>query len=277
MYADALREMFPDLNPGVEDLFLLEPHQIADLPKRAPARELAAVLHAHPAIGRFLIRRHPAMEEYLTQLLAEHGPAGVPDLAACEQLLAWELADWIAYQRAPEMYDEGAQVDWDLAAATGLVALDGKVVVDGGAGTGRVALAAAPVARHVYAVEPVASLRRYMREQSIRLGLDNLFVLDGFLHAIPLPSGSADVLVTCQAIGWQLEDELVEIERVVKPGGTAVHLFGAPGATAVENPLLQTLVDHGYEPDTYRDRGLRIHRYRKQIPLEPEVNRDPVG
>ena len=81
----------------------------------------------------------------------------------------------------------------------------------------------------------------------------------------------------CQAIGWQLEDELVEIERVVRPGGTAWHLFGAPGATEVENPLLQSLVDHGYEPDTYRDGGLSIHRYRKQIPVEPEVNRDPVG
>jgi SAM-dependent methyltransferase len=269
--------MFPDLNPGVEDLFLLEPHQIADLPERAPARELAAVLHAHPAIGRFLIRRHPAIEEYLAQLLAEHGPAGVTDLAACERGLAWELADWIAYQRAPEMYDKGAQVDWDLAAVAELVALDGKVVVDGGAGTGRVALAAAPVARHVYAVEPVASLRRYMRQQAIRLGLDNLFVLDGFLHAIPLPAGSADVLVTCQAVGWQLDDEMMEIARVVKPGGTVIHLFGAPSAQESEDPLLRSLVDHGYEPDPFRDGGLSIHRYFKQIPLEPEANRDPVG
>jgi len=277
MYADALRETFPDLNPGVEDLFLLEAHQIADLPERAPPRELAAVLHAHPAVGRFLIRRHPAIEEYLTQLLAEHGPAGGTDLAACEQALARELADWIVYQRAPEMYDTGAQVDWDLAAVTELVALAGKVVVDGGAGTGRVALAAAPIARHVYAVEPVASLRRYMRDRAIQIGLGNLFVLDGFLHAIPLPAGSADVLVTCQAIGWQLEDELVEIERVVKPGGTVLHLFGAPSATESENPLFQSLVDHGYEPGTYRDGGLSIHRYCKQIPLGPEANRDPVG
>lgn len=267
--------MFPDLKPVVEDLFLLEPHQIADLPERAPPRQLAAVLHAHPAIRRFLVRRHPGIEAYLTQLLAEHGPAGVNDLAACERGLAWELADWIVYQRAPEAYDEGARIEFELAAITDLVPIAGKVLIDAGAGTGRVALAAAPVARHVYAVEPVASLRRYMRTKGI--GLDNLFVLDGFLNAIPLPAGSADVLVTCQAIGWQLDEELVEIERVVKPGGTVMHLFGAPSAQESENPLLQSLVDHGYEPNTYRDQDLSILRYCKQIPLEPEANRDPVG
>ena len=38
MYADLLRDQFPDLNPEVDDLFLLETHQIADLPERAPAR-----------------------------------------------------------------------------------------------------------------------------------------------------------------------------------------------------------------------------------------------
>ncbi|NNF89536.1 MAG: methyltransferase domain-containing protein [Acidimicrobiia bacterium] len=277
MYADALRSTFPDLDPGVDDLFLLEPHQIAELPERAPSRELAAVLHAHSTVCRFLLRRHPAIEGFLTELLADHGPVAEGELAACEQALVWELADWIAYQRAPEMYDAGAQVDWDLAAVTELVTLDGQVVIDAGAGTGRVALAAAAVARHVYAVEPVATLRRYMRARATRLGLDNLFAVDGFLHAIPLPDASADVLVTCQAIGWELEDELLEIRRVVKPGGAALHLFGASSARDSDNPLLRALVTHGYQPDTYDDGSVVIQRYCLQIGAGPELNRDPVG
>jgi SAM-dependent methyltransferase len=264
-YAGLLQEMFPDLNPEVDDLFLLEPHQIADLPQRAPAPELAAVLHAHPRVYRFLITRHPPIERFLKRLLAEQGSVGADRLTGCEQGLLWELGDWIAYQRAPESYDSRARVDWDLAAVTEVVALDGKVVIDAGAGTGRVAFAASPAARHVFAVEPVATLRQYMREKATRLGIANLYVLDGFLHAIPLPADSADVLLTLQAIGWALEAELSEIERVVRPGGIAMHLFGTPRAAEPDNPLFQALVANGYRPDTYEDGQVHVHKYWRQI------------
>ncbi|MDH3607601.1 MAG: class I SAM-dependent methyltransferase [Acidimicrobiia bacterium] len=103
-----------------------------------------------------------------------------------------------------------------------------------------------------------------MRNKAARLGIDNLFVMDGFLRAIPLPAGSADVL-TCQAIGCSLQDKLAEIERVVKIGGIALHLFGTPEAAQHDNPLFQALVTHGYQPDTYRERHVRIYRYRKQV------------
>jgi hypothetical protein len=275
VYADLLQEMFPELNPTVEDLFLLGPHQIASLPERAPGRELAAVLHAHPLILRFLIRRHPPSDPYLNALLAEHGPVSGPELAASERTLVWELADWIAYQRAPGAYDEAARIEFDLAAITDLVPLAGKVLIDAGAGTGRVALAAAPVARHVYAVEPVASLRGYMRTKGI--GLDNLFVLDGFLHAIPLPARSADVLVTCEAIGWQLDQELREIERILKPGGIALHLFGSPEATESSNRLFEALGSDGYRSDPYRKGTVSMERYLKQMAAVPEATEDPVG
>ena len=275
VYADLLQEMFPELNPTVEDLFLLEPHQIAGLPERAPGRELAAVLHAHPSILRFLIRRHPLSEPYLTALLDEHGPVPGPELSVCERTVAWELADWIAYQRAPEAYDDGARIEFELAAITDLIALAGKVLIDAGAGTGRVALAAAPVARIVYAVEPVASLRRYLRTKGI--GFDNLFVLDGFLHAIPLPDRSADVLVTCQAIGWQLDQELREIERILKPGGKALHLFGSADATEASDRLFEALGSDGYRSDPYRSGTVSMERYVKQMAAGPEANEDPVG
>lgn len=262
MYAGSLQRMFPALDPVVDDLFLLEAHQIGGLPDRAPSRELAAVLHADPRLHRFFVTRHPPIEEYLSRVMTEHGPAATDDLATCRQTLVWELADLIVYQRAPESYDTGSRVDWDIAAVTEKVDLEGKVVIDAGAGTGRVAFDAAPIARHLYAVEPVARLRRYMREKAVRVGIENLFVLDGFLHAIPLPTGSADVLLTCQAIGWKLDEELREIERVVKPGGTAMHLFGS--ASAVDNPLHEQLVTSGYQSDTYQKESLQIHRYWKQ-------------
>lgn len=257
--------MFPDLVPVVDDLFLLETHQIASLVERAPGRELAAVLHSHPRLRRFLVTRHPPIEGALTALLAEHQPVPAEAMAACEQAVAWELADWIAYQRAPDTYDTGARVDWDLAAVTEIVALDDKVVIDAGAGTGRVALAAAAHARHVFAVEPVANLRRYLQEKATGRGIENLFVIDGFLHSMPLPTGSADILLTCQAVGWNLPAELAEIERVVAPGGIAMHLFGAPDAVSPDNPVMKALVAAGYRPDSYRGGQLLVYRYWKHL------------
>ena len=162
-YAELLRARFPDLAPETDDLFLLEAHQIANLPQRAPARELAAVLHADSRLHRFFVARHPSIAGFISQLLDEHAPVSEEELAAFGQALVWELADWIVYQRAPDMYDAGSGVDWDVAAVTSVVDLEGKAVIDAGAGTGRVAFSVAPYARHVFAFEPVATLRRRRR------------------------------------------------------------------------------------------------------------------
>ena len=51
--------------------------------------------------------------------------------------------------------------------------------------------------------------------------------MDGTLDFIPLPHDSLDMLITSNAIGWNLDEELREIERVVKAGGHAIHLLHA--------------------------------------------------
>jgi SAM-dependent methyltransferase len=264
-YADLLRERFPDLNPVVDDLFLLEAHQIAELPHRVPASDLGAVLRAHPRLHRFLVTRCPEAREPFDQMLAHQPDVAVDDVAACEQAVVWEIADWIVYQRAPQDYDTHAGVDWSIAAVTQVTRLTDKVVIDAGAGTGRVAFDAAPMARHVFAVEPVATLRQFIRDRAARRQVHNLFVLDGFLHAIPLPTSSTDVLLTCQAVGWNLPEEIAEIERVVTPGGVAMHLFGTPDVAQPHHPLSQALQQHGYHPRTYRDGALTVHSYHKTI------------
>ena len=264
-YAQALQQTFVGLAPVVDDLFLLEAHQIALLPDRAPHRELAAVLHVHPNLHRFFVVRHPSIGGFLDRVLSEHGPAGDGDLPAMRDTLLWEIADWIAYQREPETYDAAAPVSWDLDGVAQKVALEGKVVIDAGAGTGRVAFAVAPLARHVFAIEPVATLRKFVREKATSSRIGNLFVLDGLLSAIPLPARTADVLLTNQAIGWDLAPELAEVERVVKDGGTAMHMFGGPGVTQSDNPLHDPLLAHGYRSGIFEKGDARMIRYSKQI------------
>jgi ubiquinone/menaquinone biosynthesis C-methylase UbiE len=64
-----------------------------------------------------------------------------------------------------------------------------------------------------------------MKEKALKQKMNNLFVMDGILDSIPLPDDFLDVLITSNAMGWNLSEELKEIERVVKPGGSAIHLL----------------------------------------------------
>ena len=154
--------------------------------------------------------------------------------------------------------------DGAFSVATAAVDLDDKVVIDAGAGSGKVALEAVRHARHVFAVEPVARLREFMRDRAAASAITNLFVLDGTLDAIPLPTDTADVLLTCRAIGWRLEEELVEIERVVRAGGVALHL-GHPHPPPDESHLHQRLIEVGYSIVTYPEGQEQRTSYRKRI------------
>ena len=251
MYAEALRKRFPKLAPVVDDLFLLEPHQIASLPERAPRGELAVVLREYPKLVRFFSVRHPPIEPFLTDLLYAK-PTIEMELAECEDRLLWELADLIVYQRAPAMYDSTIVDTWSRAALREAEPLEDKVVADVGAGTGQVTFAVAPIAETVFAVEPGTALRGYIRDKAARGGFENVFVMDGLLSAVPLPAGTVDVLLTHRAIGWDLAPEIAEIERIVRPGGVALHLTGMPFPLD-DDPLHESLLGSGYEQGTYDD------------------------
>ena len=266
-YEAILREMFQGVDLGVEDLYLLERFQIAYLPDRVPQREFAAVLWANASIKRFLITKHPPIAGFIEDVLARYGPAANQgELDAYSDRLVWEIADQFIYVKRPEVYDERANVGWDFDEVTSSVPLEHKVVIDAGAGTGQVAFAAAQTARLVFAVEPVSSLRQFIREKAARTGVTNLYAIDGFLHAIPLPGGFADVLITSRAIGWQLEDELREIERVVKKDGYAIHLSGYSD-DAKDPPLHTRLIssEWRYVCSRYKDKEGWKRKYWKQI------------
>ena len=264
MYADYLRELFPELDPVVDDLFLLEAHQIAQLPDRAPQQELSTVLEAYPRLLRFLPNRYPPIEPFLAQVLHEQQPSA-GDLRRAEDALVWEIADLIVYQRAPALYDQKVPRRWTRDALEEAEPLERKVIVDAGAGTGHVTFAVAPIATTVFAVEPVATLRAYMSDKAHNEQLPNVFVLDGLLEAIPLPADSADVLLTRNAIGWNLASELVEIERVVRPGGVALHLAGMPYPAEEGAQHHEGLLAAGYEERPYQDGEAKNRKYFKGI------------
>ena len=76
----------------------------------------------------------------------------------------------------------------------------GKIICDVGAGTGRLLEPVAAVARRVYAVEPVANLRKFL-ESKFSEHREKLFVLDGLITDIPLPDNTCDILLSGHVFG----------------------------------------------------------------------------
>lgn len=94
----------------------------------------------------------------------------------------------------------------------------------------------------------------------------NIYPIDGFLDAIPLPDDFADVLITSNAISWQLEDELLEVERVVKPHGQVVHLTGYTQEIE-DDPIFAVMTSPNwlYQCANYGDREVQKKMYFKRV------------
>jgi len=110
-----------------------------------------------------------------------------------------------AYERARPAWPEDA-VRW-------LVPEGAQLVVELGAGTGKLTRAVAALGVRVVAVEPDPRMFAVLR----RLGLEGV---EGSAEAIPLGGGVADAVVAGSSLHWfELELALPEIHRVLRPGG----------------------------------------------------------
>jgi SAM-dependent methyltransferase len=90
-----------------------------------------------------------------------------------------------------------------------------SVLVDVGAGTGKLTALLQPAGARVIAVEPLAQMRAALASE-----LAGVEVLDGRAEALPLPDASADAIVVGQAFHWfDLPRALPELHRVLRPTG----------------------------------------------------------
>lgn len=251
-YSQKLQKLFPEEVLHPEDLLLLETFQIKYLPERVAVKEFATLLATYPVVHRFLLTKYPPIASFLSQILKEN-PA-IKDEAHieehCHEAL-WEIADLIIYNKSPEQFDIQAPIKWEIDEINAITSLEGKIVADVGAGSGRIAFLVAPFAQTVFALEPLSSFRTFMKEKAVKKAIHNLHVMDGTLDSVPLPDHSLDVLITSNAIGWNLSDELKEIERVIKPGGYAIHLLQSN--EQVENPFHEQLTSSPWNYTSLED------------------------
>ena len=221
----ALRKLFSGADLQIEDLCLLESFQIEYLDGWVPEREFASVLWAHPPIDRFLRERRPEVSSFLEATKGRFGPAvDEGELANAEETVVWTIADLLVYNKCPDLYDRLPFHGWDFAEVTSITPLTDTVVVDVGSGTGRVALEAATMADAVFAVEPVGRLREFIRDKAACRGLDNVCVVEGFCHSIPLPDSFAHVVITSHALR-------------MASGGRVARVRARSGARRVRHPL----------------------------------------
>jgi SAM-dependent methyltransferase len=108
---------------------------------------------------------------------------------------------------------ERARPAWPEKAARWLVPEAAELVVELGAGTGKLTRAVAALGARVVAVEPDPRMLAVLRG----LGLEGV---EGSAERMPFGDGTADAVVAGSSLHWfQLDVALPEIHRVLRPGG----------------------------------------------------------
>ena len=226
---------------------------------------MGIALNANPAVRWYLAHRCPECAQYIEEL-AEHA-SPVTDsrqIREAEEYLLLSVEDFIIYTTPEKMAEHCDFIrGWKKERLFDLVDLDGKTVLDIGAGSGRLTFAAAEKAEWVYASEPVAMLREFMRDKMKREGVSNIRVLDGFIENLPFPDNTFDVVMAGHVIGDDYDRELAEMERVCRSGG---WLLSCPGDSQRNILSDAELIKRGWEENYYLGSfGKDVFQYRKQI------------
>jgi SAM-dependent methyltransferase len=147
------------------------------------------------------------------------------------------------FERQAEAYERG-RPGYPAPAATWLTGelglRTGRIVVDVGAGTGKLTRSLVPSGATVIAVEPVAAMRGVLERE-----LRGVRTLDGAAESLPLDDRAADAVVAGQAFHWfDGPVALAEFHRVLRPGGRLGLIWNARD----RRQPLQRAIDELTEP-----------------------------
>ena len=205
-------------------------------------------LLSSPDVVEYLCEICPERVDWLRDGIERLRPQPPESVREAERNVLEASCPWnLGMAKSPETWDALPWSYWDPSAIYDRVELSGKVVLDVGAGTGQVTLRCAPYARLVWALEPVARLRRYVERKMAAAGFTNVRTLAGVLEAVPLPDDSIDAaILSSGSFGWTPEKELAELDRITKPGGTILML----GPCNYGNEAILSAIEGagGYEP-----------------------------
>ncbi|MDR0964590.1 MAG: class I SAM-dependent methyltransferase [Clostridium sp.] len=228
-------------------------------------RYMGVALYANPAVAWYLKKRCPECADIVDALMVDAKAETDPVvIRAAEVYVLSGVEDFVIYT-TPERMDSACDFiyAWDKSRLFEMADFDSKTVLDCGSGSGRLAFAAAEKAKFVVASEPVGTLREYLREKIARDGITNIKVCDGMIENLPFLDSTFDIVMSGHVIGDNFDVEIVEAERVCKPGG---WVLDCPGDSKGSIKPDSELVVRGYEELYYHGSlGGDVYRYRKQI------------
>lgn len=248
-------------NIDIKTLLLLEKHNISHLARNHSCQQsLAIVLKINPEILWYFKTVLPDGAEIFERMVNETSEnLSREEIRKAELEVLKNLNDWVVYIVDPSVYDSLEFTKWDDKLLTDLVEFSGKRVVDLGAGTGRLSFVAVnEEASVVYAVEPMRTLREYLKKRAKVKGLGNFFVVDGLIEEIPFEKDFADVVISGHVFGDFIEDEFCEMHRVTRNGGDIV-LF--PGNSDSDNEIHQFLIKRGFRWGKFQEPGVGYVRW----------------
>jgi ubiquinone/menaquinone biosynthesis C-methylase UbiE len=164
-----------------------------------------------------------------------------------KQKEAYAIKGWKGFYRKPENYDitsiwfDPTQIE--LKTLLKLVNFKNKIVLDVGAGTGRLDIPISKIAQRVCAIEPQEEMLEYMKDKIGKIGLKNIEFKKASAEDIPYPNDSFNV-VLCTWVMSHLKDSeksFYEMKRVLKRNGILLIIEHAGNddyekLSLIENP-----------------------------------------
>jgi len=190
--------------------------------------DIAAALHGlSPALRHRVDDALP--DAARRQFRRSHGPWSPRSIALARRRVVDELFWPLLYWNSPDEYEDLVAGEYIHPRVFDLVDLDGRVVCDIGAGSGRFTIPASRRARRVIAVDAVPALLRRLEDKAHRNHIANIEFRRGAFAALPLADGSVDVAVACSAFTSEpsqgAERAIAEAERVVRESGEVVVIW----------------------------------------------------